>query len=362
MSGTSMAAPYVAGAVALLKQGRPDLTPAELGQALMASSRPVTDVRTGLPATPFQSGAGLINIVSALKSRALVSPPFIAINDTAYETHPGGNPAVTQRTITITNTDKTRAAQLLMYHQAADSVTMFKPDGTLSDAVINGAPLDTWPSGKKAVPAGTQPQVSCTGCVQTIAPGASATVSVRITRPTALPESGRWFYGGFINFQLQWTGDNAARSYVVPYSGYNGNYRDIPVLPPATTNLIAFVDMKGVPIADVASLTVTAEKPAQVSYSLTMPTRKVAVTLVNAAGKSLGYLPYGCKNDAARTLPSQGGHTVLLNGQVSADCWGTQVDVAPGKYRVKLTALKLFGNTDSKSDYESRVSEEFTIA
>ncbi|KAJ2807522.1 hypothetical protein H4R21_000444 [Coemansia helicoidea] len=363
LSGTSMATPYAAGAVALLKQGRPDLTPAELRQVLMASSRPVTDVRTGLPATPFQSGAGLINIADAVKSRVLVSPPFIAINDTAYETHPGGNPAVAQRTITITNTDKTRAAQLLMYHQAADSVTMFKPDGTLSDAVINGAPLDTWPPAKKAVPAGTQPQVSCSGCTQTIAPGASATVSVRITRPTALPESGRWFYGGFLSFQLQWAGDKAARSYVVPYSGYNGNYRDIPVLPLAGDGRPMFADMLGNPIPNPKALKITAKKQAQFVFSLNMPTRKVAATLVSAAGKSLGYLPYGCMIDVGRTLPSHGGYAALVSSQVTADCAGAKaVDVAPGKYRVKLTVLKLFGNPDSKSDYESRVSEEFTIA
>ncbi|KAJ2774587.1 hypothetical protein IWQ56_000516 [Coemansia nantahalensis] len=363
MSGTSMATPYAAGVLALLKQGRPDLTPAELGQALMASSRPVTDVRTGLPATPFQSGAGLINIVSALKSRALVSPPFIAINDTAYETHPGGNPAVAQHTITITNSDKTRPAQLLTYHQMADSVTMFKPDGSLYVAATDKASVVTWPPAKQAVPPGTQPGATCKGCVQTIAPGASATISVRIARPTALPESGRWFYGGFLSFQLQWTDDKAASSYVVPYSGYNGNFRDIPVLPPATTNPLAFVDKEGSPITDVASLVVSAAEPVKVSYSLTMHTRKVAAILVNAAGEAAGFLPGGCSTDVGRNLPSAGPTSVEVNGQVSADCEGTQVaDVTPGKYRVRVMALKLFGNLDTQSDYESLDSEEFTIA
>lgn len=60
MSGTSMAAPYVAGAVAILLERYPDLTPAEVKRALMETADDI-----GYPAT--EQGAGLINIDAALQ-------------------------------------------------------------------------------------------------------------------------------------------------------------------------------------------------------------------------------------------------------------------------------------------------------
>ncbi|KAJ1726019.1 hypothetical protein LPJ61_005476 [Coemansia biformis] len=364
LSGTSMATPYVAGAVALLKQARPDLDATQIRQALIASAKPVTDPRTGQRTTPLASGAGLLNIYDAVKTHALISPPFIAINDTIYEAHPDGNVAIAEHTITITNMDTRRAAQLYTAHLLANSVTMFQPNGLLSDAVFNQLPLDTWPPNKDDVPPSTQPQLMCIGCTQSIAPGASVQVSVRIFRPTGLPESERWFYGGFLDFRLQWGGDAAARSHTVPYIGYNGDYRKIGVLAPASSGFPALVDMDGNPISNPAALTVSAKKPASIAYFLNMPTHEVAISLVSAAGKAVGYLPGGCFSRGHRTLPSTAlSALATINGTVSTDCAGTNfVNVAPGKYHVQLSVLGLFGNPNTASDYETWDSELFSIA
>jgi subtilisin family serine protease len=60
-SGTSMAAPQVAGAAILLRQAHPDWSPAEVRSALMTTAS--TDVRQvdGTPAGPFDTGAGRID-------------------------------------------------------------------------------------------------------------------------------------------------------------------------------------------------------------------------------------------------------------------------------------------------------------
>ncbi|MEM1267377.1 MAG: S8 family serine peptidase [Pseudomonadota bacterium] len=73
-SGTSAAAPQIAGAVALLLARKPDLTPAAVRDLLMSTARPVTAGR-GNPASnegtpleaPAAAGAGLLNVWAALQ-------------------------------------------------------------------------------------------------------------------------------------------------------------------------------------------------------------------------------------------------------------------------------------------------------
>ena len=61
-SGTSMAAPHVAGAAALLLQRHPEWTPAQVKAALTATARPVGG-RRGRP--PTRAGAGLVDVAAA---------------------------------------------------------------------------------------------------------------------------------------------------------------------------------------------------------------------------------------------------------------------------------------------------------
>lgn len=68
-TGTSMAAPHVAGAVALLRQARPSLTVAEIRAALTQSA---TDIEA--PGPESVSGAGALNVSGALASVVGVSP------------------------------------------------------------------------------------------------------------------------------------------------------------------------------------------------------------------------------------------------------------------------------------------------
>lgn len=62
-SGTSMATPHVAGAVALLLQRHPDWTPTEVKAALTVTARPVAggDGQVG----PTRAGAGLVDVAAA---------------------------------------------------------------------------------------------------------------------------------------------------------------------------------------------------------------------------------------------------------------------------------------------------------
>ncbi|QWC85835.1 S8 family serine peptidase [Nocardioidaceae bacterium] len=70
ISGTSMAAPHIAGIVAQLFQADPTATPAEIEQALKSSAHKYTDGAAYEPApfgsTSFDKGAGLVDVPAAV--------------------------------------------------------------------------------------------------------------------------------------------------------------------------------------------------------------------------------------------------------------------------------------------------------
>jgi len=76
LQGTSMAAPHVAGACALILEAHPDWTPEEVKAALMNTSKLLRD-RKDLPYRVYEQGAGRIQVDEAIKTKVLVMPGSI---------------------------------------------------------------------------------------------------------------------------------------------------------------------------------------------------------------------------------------------------------------------------------------------
>ncbi|MBK8049527.1 MAG: S8 family serine peptidase [Anaerolineales bacterium] len=78
-SGTSMAAPHVAGAAVLVRQAHPNWSNAEIKSALMSTAK-YTDVYNynGSPAQPLDMGAGRLDLTRALAPGVILNPPKLS--------------------------------------------------------------------------------------------------------------------------------------------------------------------------------------------------------------------------------------------------------------------------------------------
>ncbi|KAJ2083002.1 hypothetical protein H4R24_001118 [Coemansia sp. RSA 988] len=366
LSGTSMATPYISGAIALLKQARPKLTVDEIRTLLVASAKPITDVTTGLSINPYQSGAGLVDIYSSIKSRAQIDPVALSINNTKIRPIQGysefaGLGAVrwTAHTITIKNTDSKKSVRVHHKDTVANSLSMYLANGTYTYTPR------TWPVDTKLVPKSTLPQVYVQSADETISAGKTGKVTVFIVAPKGLKDSESWYYGGFINLDLQWDGEKSNSSYVVPYAGYNGDYTTQDVLSPPSDGLPALVDMNLTAFENPSKLAFGGDIGANVIFGIAIPTRQIALTLVDSdSGKSFGYLPNGYYDYAGFTCPNC---TIpvaaaYLNGTVFTDEKLMNATDAPaGLYHVHLKALRPLGKVDNEGDYQTWDSVDFRI-
>ncbi len=153
VSGTSMAAPHVSGAVALLKQLHPEWSNAMLKSALMSTAQYTNIGREedGAPAQPLDMGAGWIDVAAAVDPGVILDPPSLGFG------------------LVATGTQQSRVVQLTNITNATETYTVT----TFYNASNDQAPT--------AIPGFTAEPPT-----MTLAAGATAVVTITFDAVTGL--------------------------------------------------------------------------------------------------------------------------------------------------------------------------------
>jgi len=219
MSGTSMAAPFVAGTAALLLEARPTLKghPADVAQLLYNTATPVSKATesgvTKYPEAVFRQGSGLVKAASAIAASVTASPSVLQLGDGTSDT----------RTITLTN----NGTQTLTY--TPTRISGVSAAASTGSATHVGTTTPSYAYG--------QVGFTTDKATVTLDPGASADVTVTLTAPAkALKGKAGMLYGGWVQFTT--TGDGNTVS--VPFVGLRGDYQSVKLL-----NKFRYVDSKG---------------------------------------------------------------------------------------------------------------------
>ena len=334
LGGTSMAAPHVAGAAALLLEARP-LTPAGAVASLLrntADPRACSCAVAGLDPTHRQ-GAGMLDVDDAITSRVVVEPGALSLGEGMGAT----------RTLTVANSGDSAATFSLSHEPAnATGANTFAPAflSTLGSRASFGAASVTVPA------------------------GGVATVGVTISPDPSLPE--RSVYGGYLVLR-----DAAAgRTLRVPYSGFKGDYQAIRVLTGSPV-LPTLARATGAGFAPVSGGTFTLAGDAQIPHVLLHfdhPARRLEIEVVRAEdGKPVhpvfsraheqDFLARSGTATAFTAIP-WGGTRLHDNGKGNGD---RRKLVPDGRYRLVVRVLKALGDAGDPAHWERWESPTFTV-
>ncbi|MFL6195435.1 MAG: S8 family serine peptidase [Thermoanaerobaculia bacterium] len=331
LSGTSMASPHVAGAVALLLEARPNTPPAAVLSILQntASPRPWW----GAPALGFldnvhRQGAGMLQIADAVRSTTKVEPGKLSLG----EFEAGSAPTV--RTLTIKN----QGAAAVTYN-LSHAPALATGGSTFTPSFFAGFAAVTFSTPAVTVPA-----------------GGTATVDVSVAPDANLPDRSQ--YGGYIVVTPQ-GGGTALR---VPYAGFKGDYQSIQVLVPTANNfpVLAKLTAAGyVPQAGSPTYTLQGNDIPFVLAHFEHQSRLLRMEVFEAGtGKSWHRAfsqNYVGRNSGATTFFALAWDGQTVNGS-------KVYDVPNGQYVLKITVVKALGSEANPGDVETWTSPVVTIA
>lgn len=141
LSGTSMAAPHVAGAAALLKSLHPDWTADEIRSALMMTSQTVVVKENGsTPAIPFDQGAGRIDVSLAAQAGLVMHESRLN-----YEAVDPFN-AEQMRTLNIPSLSHNNCFQICSWQRTFRNPLAASQTWTISAVSADGIVVDSSPS------------------------------------------------------------------------------------------------------------------------------------------------------------------------------------------------------------------------
>jgi len=326
LSGTSMAAPHVAGAAALLLQARPN-TPSQAVRGILQNSADPA-VWWGNPGLGFldnvhRQGAGMLDIDDAILSTTKITPAKIAAGE--------GEAGPFTQTLSVENNAPTSVTYDLSFVNALSTGGVITPSFSTSDANV------VFSAENVTVPA-----------------HGTATFNATIY-PATGPMYGQ--YGGYIVFTPQGGG----QIYRVPFAGFVGDYQGIQVLTSAGAGLPALGwTANGVTFGIAAPGRVFNMTGFAIPYFLVHfdhQARTFRVDIYSETGKAWNrayseeYLP---RNSAATSF-----YAFPFDGTTFA---GKKTYTVPdGTYYAVISVLKANGDPNNPAHWETWTSPLFVI-
>ncbi|KAG9322591.1 hypothetical protein KVV02_007904 [Mortierella alpina] len=205
LSGTSMSSPYTAGSHALYMQAKKSKVRGDLiRQALKNTATISKSYKSKTFASAAKQGAGLINVLNAIRTTTAISPDHIDLLDTIN----------LQKTvkISIKNSGK-KTETYTLSHVPADTLNLYKV-GT------------TFPLGHPGVEASYASVVFSSSKVK-IPAGKSATITLRFKEPKSAKANQFPLYSGYVVAKPDSKNGIAVN---VPYTGLKGDVRNVPIM------------------------------------------------------------------------------------------------------------------------------------
>ncbi|KAG0167333.1 hypothetical protein DFQ28_006295 [Apophysomyces sp. BC1034] len=371
LSGTSMASPYVAGIVSLLQQahgGSRSLDIGVLRALLMNNGNPVNIYGTDVLDSVARQGTGLIDVYRAIRSSTIIVPEQIRLNDII---HAAPN---NEYTLTIKNNGRMDAEFTVSHVTAAAAQGYANNDLTQTWLPLSRPLIHTQHEVEAIVDFSEQSLI--------IAANQESNITVRIAPPPNAENTLPTIYSGFVRIQKE----NDLPMHV-PYAGLTTSLSRLPVLNVNET------------MPYLISRHVDRSSPAMITIQLLQPSPLLTISVVDAIdpNKTYGWIPGGYitfvgrnnlddvndsnvlswyGNIAVTEEEAQGGPkadpsyrpfdfnaaAVSVSSSQSTDGLNAGTHLPGGTYKLKVMALRTFGDAKNPNDYDTWLSPELYLS
>lgn len=332
MSGTSMAAPHVAGAAALLLESDATLDPQGVKTAMMNTADPLTwslMPDQGYLGPVHRQGAGLLDMVEAVHTTTTVEEPSISLGE--------GEDGPRTVTVNVTNSsDQEKTYDVGIRHGIATGAPTYDPSFYVADGI--------------AEPSASSVTVPAQG---------SSEVTVTLGEDFGVDGH---IYGGWVTLA------GADEDLVVPYAGLSGDYQALPVLDDQGMGLpvLGVSDGAGGVLLDPDgghTYTMQNGDVPYLAYYFQYPVERLEVRAywINGGGKAKLVNPSVGLIDAADHLGRSGGPKVFAwDGSYALKNQKSKT-VKNRDYILQMRVLKPLGDPDDPDHWETYTSPRFTI-